>query len=157
MRRVHVEEAIYKKILRGGKLRLRLMKGMRTLMDHIQDPRRLLVKMRCRRFRREATIRTDLQSLTRRVTVQNARKSIYHTFHWRQYTLGFDLVVEDVCGDLGPDDIWTDGIECNALLWEIFTVAADEANDTTRTTLECHGIIVNQAHPLFRCRVNRHR
>ena len=117
------------------RLLLRLMKLVRAVVDHVQDLRRLLIKVRRWGLWFEPSIWTDLQALTRHTTIQAALKGIHNTFHRCQDFLRLDLVVKVAHRYLRAYNIRTYRIESNTFFWKVFSVAAHEADNTAARSL----------------------
>lgn len=110
-------------------LLLRLMQPMTPLINHIQNPRRLLIQMRRWRFGREASIRSYLHTLSTDIRIEEAGECIYHAFDWSEHAFFLHLVIEGGRRDGGAYDVGTDGIEGDRFLGKIFSVGAHEAYD----------------------------
>jgi len=76
--------------------------------------------------------RTNLETLSTLVAmVDKMHESLNYSFHWSQQAFVLQIVVEGTGADVCSGYMRTDGIEVDVLLWQIFSVRANEAYRTT--------------------------
>lgn len=89
--------------------------------------------------------RTNLEDLSALVAlVYEIHECIDYPTHWRQEAFLLQIVVERTSADVCPGYVWTDGIETDLLLGQIFPV---RSNEPYRTTEQKSALVLYEALP----------